>query len=118
MGRRLRFLHGVGERVVYGAPRVHTVTFLESQAAVEGVAADDYLRSRSLLSLIKPDRGHSLARNPVDVPPEYQDFEVVQHSDEIRAAYSKRCMALKIREDDLNSWALHAVRRQTAQGRL
>src|SRR4051794_22770281 len=87
-GGRARFLHGVSERVVYGRPRVHTVTFLDSQPFVEGVEADDYERSRALLSLIKPWEGHRLARQPHDLPEWADNFDVVDHRAEIDAPYS------------------------------
>ena len=57
-GRRSLFRHGVGERTAYGRPRVHTVTFLDGQAVVEGVATDDFERTRCLLSLLKVGSGH------------------------------------------------------------
>ena len=111
------FRHGVGRRLAYGAERVHSVTFLDGSPIVEGVAADDYQRSRKLLSLIKPSKGHRLARELGEVPIEYAGLEIVSHRDEIDAPYSKRCLALKIREDDLETWALHAIRRRLTQGR-
>ncbi len=116
-GKRSRFLHALGEREVYGARRAHTVTFLDGHAIVEGVAADDYDRSRVLLSLIKPGRGHALPRELADVPVAYAGYEVVSHRDEIQARYSKRCLALKIAVDDLERWVLHAALRRHAQGR-
>jgi hypothetical protein len=115
--RPLRVEHAVGARDVYGRHRVHTVTFVNGQPSIEVVAADDFERSKSLLSLIKPGDGHRLAKNPSDVPPEYAELEVVNHRDEIDAPYSKRCLALKIPIDDLDAWTLHAVRRFIAQGR-
>ncbi len=116
-GVRARFLHGIGERFVYARRRVHTVTFLDGEPFVEGVAADDYERSQALLSLIKPWKGHRLARDPYEVPEWAQEFELVNHRDEIDAPYSKRCLALKIRVDDLDRWVTHAVARRLVTGR-
>lgn len=111
-----RFLHAVGEREVYGRRRPHTVTFIDMQPTVEGVPADDFERSQGLLSLIKPWKGHSLARELSDVPAAYQGLEIVDHRTEINAPYSKRCLAVKIRIDDLDSWARAAWARLVARG--
>lgn len=116
-GHRHRFLHGVGARDVYGRRRAHTVTFFDGQPLVEGVAADDFETSASLLSLIKPWRGHKLARDPRELPSQYSQLEVVSHADEIQAPYSKRCLAVKIKVDDLQAWGLHAALRHLARSR-
>jgi hypothetical protein len=116
-GRSARFLHAIGERDVYGRRRPHTVTFLDGHAVVEGVAADDYERSLALLSLIKPTKGHTVAKDAADIPRSYRGFDIVSHRDEIDAPYSKRCLALKIRVDDVEQWACHAVLRRRIQGR-
>lgn len=115
--RRLKVAHAVGSREVYGTHRVHTVTFVNGQPSIEGVAADDFDRSTALISLIKLGSSHELAKEPSEIPPEYGDFEIVEHRDEIDAPYSKRCLTLKIAVDDLDAWALHAVSRFIAQGR-
>jgi len=44
------FRHAVGRRQVYGRERVHSVTWAAGAPMVEGVDADDYERSRSLIS--------------------------------------------------------------------
>lgn len=115
--RTFRVEHAVGSRDAYGEHRVHTVTFVNGQPSVEGVAADDYQRSSSLISLIKIGGGHKLAKDPADVPLDYRDLEIVNHADEIDAPYTKSCLALKIELDELDTWALHAVTRCIAQGR-
>mgnify|MGYP000159070062 CR=1 FL=1 len=115
-GRSGRFVHALGARDVYGTHRPHTVTFIDGAPVVEGVAADDFERSGALLSLIKPWRGHALAKDPADVPSTYSGLEVVDHRAEIDAPYSKRCLALKIRVDDLEAWARAAWARKLARG--
>jgi hypothetical protein len=40
--RTYRVRHGLSRRVVYGRPRRHSVTFVDGQPIVEGVATDDY----------------------------------------------------------------------------
>jgi hypothetical protein len=51
------------------------------------------------------------------VPTGYEGFEIVEHRREIDAPYSPQCLAVKIREDDVASWALHAwLRSQLPRG--
>jgi uncharacterized HhH-GPD family protein len=106
-GQTHRVRHGLGGRVVYGRWRVHTVTWLDGEVQVEGVEADDYPTTRSLLSGLKrPDR--SLVRDLDQVPADYGAFDLVDHRREIDAKWSRSCVAVKIREDDLAAWGLHA----------
>jgi hypothetical protein len=66
--KRLRLRHAIGNRVAYGRPRVHSVTWVGYSPSVEGVETDDYDRSRALLSSIKRS-DKRLARRMDDVPP-------------------------------------------------
>jgi hypothetical protein len=106
-GTRYRGRHGIGGRLVYGRWRVHTVTWLDHAVQVEGVEADDYPATRALISRLKRD-DKTVARNPADVPQGYERFELVEHQSEIDAKYVPHCIAVKIREDDLIAWAVHA----------
>jgi uncharacterized HhH-GPD family protein len=106
-GRRHRVRHGLGVRDVYGRLRVHTVTWLDGGVQVEGVEADDYPTRRTLISRLRRP-GRAFARNLDEVPAGYEGFEIVEHWREIEGRYSPRCLAVKIVEDDLASWALHA----------
>ncbi len=109
-GRIRRLRHGLGRRFAYGRDRVHSVTWLDGQPVVEGVEADDYRSSQALLSAIKlPDR--KLARRREDLPSDYERFPVVDHHAEIDAPYSRRALAVKIREDDVQSWVSLALLR-------
>jgi uncharacterized HhH-GPD family protein len=105
-GHRHTIRHGVGAREVYGRVRVHTVTWINSEVQVEGVEADDYPASQALISRLRRP-GRATARAWADVPAGYDRFEIVEHRREIDAPYSPQCLAVKIREDDLASWALH-----------
>ena len=109
---RYRVRHGLGGRVVYGSERLHTVTFVGEAPRVEGVAADDYDVSRGLMSVLRIPGARRYVREPHEIPPGYEDFEVVQHSDEIRHQNSPRSLVLKIREDDLARWCTHAILRE------
>jgi hypothetical protein len=54
------FRHGLGHRHVYGRTRAHSVTWLAGKPMVEGVEADDYRFSRSLLNrLVRDDKKHA-----------------------------------------------------------
>lgn len=104
-GHRVR--HGLGARTMYGRERVHTVTWFDGQPRVEGVEADDYPVNRSLLSVLRrPDKKY--VRTLGEVPSGYEGFDIVDHRREIDAPYSRNCLAVKIAEDDLRSWAHHA----------
>lgn len=106
-GTRFSGRHGIGTREVYGRERVHTVTWIGGEVQVEGVEADDYPSSQALISRLRR-AGRTLAHTWDQVPAGYEGFEIVEHRREIDAPYSPACLAVKIREDDLSSWVLHA----------
>ena len=110
-GVRHAIRHGVGARQAFGRMRVRTVTWIGTDAQVEGVEADNYPVSRSLLSRLRR-AGRALARTPDQVPAGYESFTIVQHAREIDAPYSPSCLAVKLREDDLPGWASHALLRR------
>ena len=70
--------HGVGQRVVYGRPRVHTVTWLDANVHVEGAEADDYSTSQALISRLRRPDG-KLARWFDEVQRGYKGFQIVRH---------------------------------------
>lgn len=115
-GREHRVRHGVGGRQVYGRQRVHTVTWLDGQPMVEGVESDDYVTSRSLLSVLRVPGGGGHLRSIEDVPAGYEGFEIVNHRLEIDAKYSRDSLAVKIEVDDLRAWATHALLRARDKG--
>jgi uncharacterized HhH-GPD family protein len=107
--------HGIGGREVYGRERVHTVTWLDGDVAVEGVEADDYPSSGCLVSLLRhPDK--KMIRALQDVPSDYGGFDIVDHRQEIEAKWSRNGFAVKIPEDDLLSWSVHAWNRKRPVG--
>jgi uncharacterized HhH-GPD family protein len=106
-GRSLQVRHGIGAREVYGRIRVHTVTWINGEVQVEGVEADDYPASQALISRLRRP-GRAAARTWDEVPAGYDGFKIVEHRREIDAPYSPSCLAVKIREDDLASWARHS----------
>ena len=106
-GRRHAIRHAIGARRAFGRTRVRTVTWIGGEAQVEGVEADDYPVSQSLLSRLRSS-GRVLARTPDQVPAGYEPFEIVEHWRELDAPYSPFCLAVKLREDDLPGWAGHA----------
>lgn len=109
-GRRAKFRHGVGSRFVYGKQRVHSVTWLDGQPIVEGVAADDYALSRCLLSPVRrPDK--RLARSAEEVPASLRQLPLVDHRSELDAAYSRRAIAVKIPDDNVEGWLTLAASR-------
>ena len=107
VGARHAGRHGIGAREVYGRVRVHTVTWIDGEVQVEGVEADDYPTSSALISRLRQP-GRAAVRTWKQIPAGYDGFDIVEHRREIEARYSPQCLAVKIREDDLTSWALHA----------
>ena len=115
-GGEFRIRHGISRRTVYGRPRLHSVTWVENRPMVEGVEADDFAHSRSLLSLIKVTKRHLRPTDPL--PPKYAGFTVGVMSEEAAGRYSPRSLAVKIRLDDIEGWSRHALFRSAAWGRL
>jgi uncharacterized HhH-GPD family protein len=115
-GQEVRVRHGVGRRTVFGRSRIHSVTWVDGQPTVEGVEADDYSRSESLLSLVKVTKRHL---RPGDaVPSGYAAFTVVVMADAAEGPNSPRSLAIKLRQDDVDGWTRHALLRATAWGRI
>lgn len=115
-GEEFHVRHGIGRRPVFGRSRVHSVIWVEDAPTVEGAEADDYARSEALVSLIKVTKRHL---RPGDaVPPCYATFHVVVMSQEIAAPHSPRSLSVKLRRDDVDGWARHALLRAHAWGRL
>jgi uncharacterized HhH-GPD family protein len=110
-GKIRRIRHGVGARDAYGRERAHSVTFLDGQPIVEGVAADDYEDSRSLVSPLK-HTNRTLVREAEDVPAPYAGMPLADHRIEIDAAYSRNGVAVKLRDDDVLAWAAYALARE------
>jgi hypothetical protein len=73
---------------MYGAPRRHSVTFVDDWAAAEAVAPDDYDTSKCLISIFK-DSGGRLIRQRDTVPAPYADFPTVWYAEQIVAPYSR-----------------------------
>ncbi len=106
-----QFKHAIGERYLFGELRVHSVTFLDGRPVVEGAGCDDFRISRSLVSFIR-DGENSMLMSRDELPAFYKDFDVVFQSDEIVSPDSRSVLAVKIREDDVAHWALHAAIRK------
>jgi hypothetical protein len=106
-GARHRVRHGLAGREVYGRQRVHTVTWLHGAVQVEGVEADDYPTTRALLSVLRHNARTSV-RDLDGVPAGYEEFDLADHRREIDAKWSRYCIAVKIKEDDLAAWGKHA----------
>ncbi len=111
--QEFRLRHGIGRGDVYGRSRVHSVTWVEGEPIVEGVAADEFDRSGCLLSLIKVTKRRL---RPGDaLPPGYASFPVVTMADEASGPYSPRSLAVKLRQDDVDGWTRHAPPRRSRQ---
>jgi uncharacterized HhH-GPD family protein len=115
--RLLAVRHALALRIAYGRPRVRSVTWVNGEVAVEGVEADDYAESRSLLGLIRR-ADKTMARALDDVPADLRHLPIVNQRDEIDAPYSRTGLAVKLAEDDLVGWAAFAISRVGLYGRL
>jgi uncharacterized HhH-GPD family protein len=115
-GRELHIRHGIGRRDAFGRSRLRSVTWVEGDVAVEGVEADDFSRSESLLSLIKITKKHVRPGDPL--PPGYESFPIAVFADEVSGPHSFGSLAVKLRLDDVEGWTRHALLRSAAWGRL
>jgi len=103
-GSRHKVRHGLGARPVYGRERVHTVTWVDGAVQVEGVEADDYPVSQSLVSRLRRP-GRKTARTWEEVPAGYEGFEIVEHRREIDARTVR------------NAWPSRSARTTSRPGR-
>ena len=115
-GTELRIRHGIGRRDAFGRSRIRSVTWVEGEPTVEGVEADDFARSQSLLSLIKITKKHLRPGEPL--PDAYSGMQVAVMADEVVGPHSFRSLAVKLRQDDVEGWTRHALLRAAARGRL
>jgi len=115
-GRQYRLRHGVGRRHCFGRERVHSVTWLDGHPMVEGAEAEDFSSTRDLVSVLKKPGGNRDARSDDEIAPAYLAFRVVRHCDAVTGANARRGLAVRIREDDLVSWAHHALLRSRGRG--
>jgi uncharacterized HhH-GPD family protein len=115
-GTEFQIRHGIGRQYRFGRSRVRSVTWVDGEPLVEGVEAEDFDQSQSLLSLIKVTKKHL---RPGDEPPaEYAGFVVAVFADEVVGPHSFGSLAVKLRLDDVEGWARHALLRAAAWGRL
>ncbi len=109
-GSNLDVRHGVGSRDAYGQARPRSVTWVNGDPTVEGVGADDYQNSLSLLTIVKrPDGKHVQSRS--ELPEDYLGFDVVVFNHEIRAPRSPASLAVKVHQDDYEAWVYLALLR-------
>lgn len=116
-GRTHPICHMLGYRVAYGRLRRRSLTLVHGIAEAEGVEADDYARTKGLLSVLRnPDR--SYVRSKAEVPSGYSGFLQVWQHEEILAQGVSQSVAIKLLEDDVLGWACHALLRAAGRGRL
>lgn len=115
-GRAFHIRLGIGRRDAFGRSRLRSVTWVEGEVAVEGVEADDFATTQSLLSLIKITKKH--LRPGDTVPIEYAALPIAVFSDEVHGPHSFNSLAVKLRRDDLEGWTRHALLRSAAWNRL
>ena len=115
-GVEFHIRHGICRRDAFGRSRLRSVTWVEGEPLVEGVEADDFAQSQSLVSLIKITKKH--LRPGDEVPPEYKVFPIAVVAEEVVGPYSYRSLAVKLRVDDVDGWTCHALLRAAVWGRL
>jgi hypothetical protein len=116
-GRNHSLRHLLGHRITYGRLRRRSLTMVHGNVEAEGVEADDYTRTRGLLSVLRHPGGTHV-RSRSELPGGYAGFLVVWHHDEILAPGSPQSLAVKLLEDDVVGWASHALLRAAGRGRL
>ena len=114
-GESYRVRYGIGRRHCFGRMRIHTVTWLDGHPMVEGAEAEDFAKTQDLVSVLKASSGNRDARSLDEVDAAYAAFRVVRHCDAIVGANARGGLAVRIRDDDLESWARHALLRARAK---
>lgn len=116
--RNKKLLIGLTTREAAGMDRRRATVFLARTGSrkesatlyplVEFAGANDYETSQLLASVIKLSNRKQL--RPGDpIPPEYRGFETAVYSDIVVGPYASNCLAVVVREDDLDSMARHAL---------
>ena len=108
-GRTREVRVGVNHRDVFGGARRHVVVFVDRHPVVEGAGTDDYDESRTLVSMVRVDR-HDVFDH-ASLPPGYEGMDVVRHRDVVSGRGARRGLAVRLREDDIEGWARHALLR-------
>lgn len=108
--------HALTAREAFGRLRARSVTFVDGRATVEGVETDTYSDDGALFSLLKINgRKHVMTRS--EIPAGYQSFEIVSLGDVVAANANAKGLGVRIKEDDLDKWARHALLRARSRGR-
>jgi len=115
-GHTHRVRYGIGRRHCFGRMRIHTVAWLDGHPMVEGAEAEDFAKTRDLVSVLKVTGSNRDARSLEEVDAAYAAFRVVKHCDAIGGVNARRGLAVRIRDDDCELWAHHALLRARAKG--
>lgn len=107
-GRQYQIRHGLGGREVFGRWRVHSVTWVDGKPQVEAAEAEDYEVTGELIGLIKRADGKDV-RSVDELPAGYADVPIVVHNEAVIGPRARRSLAVRLREDDLEAWARHAL---------
>ena len=111
-----RIRHGITRREAFGRQRVRSVTWVNAQPAVEGTETEGYGEDHMLASVLKIN-GRVHVKRPTDVPPGYEQLDVVRFSDVVDGPGAFSSYAVQLRDDDLAGWARHAILRHRAKER-
>jgi hypothetical protein len=108
--------HALTEREAFGRRRVRSVTWVDDQVAVEGVETDAYGADRTLASMLRI-KGRQHVKSTAEVPAGYTGFDVLPLDAVVTGKGVFSGYAVEIPEDDLASWARHAMLRMRSKGR-
>jgi MoxR-like ATPase len=115
-GKPVLVRYGLGSRRVFGRDRVHSVVFVNGQPVLEGAGTDDYEDTRFLAAILKLPNGRH-AREPQEIPTEYQHVPVRQTADVIQGPPRLRALSIVLPEDDVAGWSRVALTRLALRGR-
>jgi hypothetical protein len=100
----------VCDREAYGSLRRRIVVFVGSAPVAEAVGVDDHHHSEALAGLLK-DADNRMIRPGEPVPEVYAGFPLVSFPDEVSGPYTRGGLAVRLRENDVISWAAFALAR-------
>lgn len=100
---------GFTDRVAFGKQRKRVVVFINEYPMVEFAGTDDYDKTGNLVAQIKDANGKYVGLN--NVPPEYSDFVIVEHSSQIKGGYRGRA-AILVSNHDIKRIIEHALIQQ------
>ena len=99
---------GFTNRAAAGKLRRRAVIFFDRRPYVEFVGADDFDKSRNMVSVVKRKNGKQIKASS-QLPREYRKFRIQPYRDYVDGPYASTNLAVVSKADDLEIMAEHAL---------